>query len=108
MPHTAEKELAAKDLIERLRRLERAARPLDPGAGRRKQLRDAVVASSERYLRKIRTLKGYVETDDKGIGLLQSPISEDGTSIEAASPKMARAFALSPSKMESNASGKSR
>jgi len=76
--------MAGDDLIERLRRLERAARPLDPGASRRKQLRNAVVASSERYLRKIRTLKGYVETDDKAIGLLQSPISEDGISIEAA------------------------
>src|SRR6185437_2136797 len=72
------------DLIERIRRLERAARPLDPGTSRRKQLRNAVVASSERFLRKIRTLKGYVETDDKGIGLLQSPISEDGIPIEAA------------------------
>jgi aromatic-L-amino-acid decarboxylase len=76
--------MAGDDLIERLRRLERAARLLDPGASRRKQLRNAVVASSERYLRKIRTLKGYVETDDKAIGLLQSPISEDGISIEAA------------------------
>jgi aromatic-L-amino-acid decarboxylase len=72
------------DLIERIRRLERAARPLDPGTSRRKQLRNAVLASSERFLRKIRTLKGYVETDDKGIGLLQSPISEDGIPIEAA------------------------
>ncbi len=76
--------MAGEDLIERLRRLERAARPLEPGTSRRKQLRNAVVASSERYLRKIRTLKGYVETEDKGIGLLQSPISEDGISIEAA------------------------
>ncbi len=72
------------DLIERIRRLEHAARPLDPGTSRRKQLRNAVVASSERFLRKIRTIKGYVETDDKGIGLLQSPISEHGIPIEAA------------------------
>jgi glutamate/tyrosine decarboxylase-like PLP-dependent enzyme len=76
--------MARKDLIERLRQLERTARPLDPGTSGRKQLRNAVVASSERYLRKIRTLKGYVETEDKAIGLLQSPISENGISIEAA------------------------
>jgi hypothetical protein len=30
-----------EDLIERIRRLERAARPLDPGTSRRKQLRNA-------------------------------------------------------------------
>jgi glutamate/tyrosine decarboxylase-like PLP-dependent enzyme len=77
-------ERVSEDLIERLRCLERAARPLDPGTSRRKQLRKAVVASSERYLRKIHQLKGYSETEDKGIGLLRSPISEDGIPIEAA------------------------
>ncbi len=72
------------DLLERIRRLEREARPLDPGATRRKRLRHAVVASSERFLRKIDTLKAYYDTDDKGVGLLDSPISEQGISIEAA------------------------
>jgi aromatic-L-amino-acid/L-tryptophan decarboxylase len=76
--------MGGDDLIERIRRLERAARPLDPGTSRRKRLRNEVIASSERFLRKIRTLKGYVETDDKGIGLLRFPISEDGIPIEAA------------------------
>jgi aromatic-L-amino-acid/L-tryptophan decarboxylase len=76
--------MADEDMIERLRRLERAARSLEPGASRRKQLRNAVMGSSERYLRKIRTLQGYVETEDKGIGLLQFPISEDGMPIETA------------------------
>ena len=72
------------DLLDRLRRLERAARPLEPGSARRKQLRAAAVASSERFLRKIATLKAYDETDDKGIGLLASPISEHGIPIAAA------------------------
>ncbi len=72
------------DLLDRIRRLERAARPLEPGAARRKQLRKAVVASSERFLRKIETLKAYNDTEDKGIGLLDSPISEHCLPIEAA------------------------
>jgi aromatic-L-amino-acid decarboxylase len=72
------------DLLDRIRRLERAARPLEPGAARRKQLRKAVVASSERFLRKIETLKAYNDTEDKGIGLLDSPISEHGLPIGAA------------------------
>jgi aromatic-L-amino-acid decarboxylase len=72
------------DLVEQLRRLERAARPLEPGAGRRRRLRNAAVASSERFLRRIETLKGYIETDDKGAGLLAAPISEEGIPLERA------------------------
>ena len=73
-----------RDILERLRQLERASRPLDPGASRRKRLRNSVIASSERFLRRIETLKAYQETDDKGIGLLRSPISERGIPIDAA------------------------
>jgi glutamate/tyrosine decarboxylase-like PLP-dependent enzyme len=72
------------DLVEQLRRLERAARPLEPGAGRRRRLRNAAVASSERFLRRVETLKGYVETEDKGAGLLEAPIAEDGIPLERA------------------------
>jgi len=72
------------DLIEQLRRLERAARPLEPGAGRRRRLRNAAVASTERFLRAIANLKGYVETEDKGAGLLDAPISERGIPLERA------------------------
>jgi glutamate/tyrosine decarboxylase-like PLP-dependent enzyme len=43
-----------------------------------------VVASSERFLRKLQSLQAYVETEDKGIGLLEAPISERGLPIEAA------------------------
>ena len=77
-------EPARASLIDRLRRLERAARPLEPGVTRRKQLRNAVVASTERFLRRIETLQAYVETDDKGAGLLRSPISEQGIPLDAA------------------------
>ncbi|MGE5230889.1 MAG: pyridoxal phosphate-dependent decarboxylase family protein [Deltaproteobacteria bacterium] len=72
------------DLLERLRRLERAARPLDPGAARRKRLRRAAIASSERFLRRIATLKAYDDADDEGAGLLDAPISEDGIPIRTA------------------------
>ena len=72
------------DLIEQLRRLERAARPLEPGSGRRRRLRNAAVASAERFLRRIETLKGYIETEDKGAGLLEAPVSEDGIPLERA------------------------
>jgi aromatic-L-amino-acid/L-tryptophan decarboxylase len=75
---------ADADLLDQIRRLERAARPLEPGATVRKRLRKSVVASSERFLRKIESLKAYIETEDKGIGLLRAPIAEEGIPIEAA------------------------
>jgi glutamate/tyrosine decarboxylase-like PLP-dependent enzyme len=37
-----------------------------------------VVASTERFLRQIEHLKAYDETEDKGVGLLASPIGEQG------------------------------
>ncbi|HTG34914.1 MAG TPA: aminotransferase class V-fold PLP-dependent enzyme [Thermoanaerobaculia bacterium] len=69
-------------LLDRIRQLERAASPLEPGAADRQRLRDAVVGSSERFLEKIDTLKAYEETADKGIGLLRNLISEHGIPIE--------------------------
>jgi aromatic-L-amino-acid decarboxylase len=69
-------------LLDRIRQLERAASPLEPGAADRQRLRDAVVGSSERFLEEIDTLKAYEETADKGIGLLRNLISEHGIPIE--------------------------
>ena len=78
----SEKAEALADLVRQLRRLERAARPLEPGASVRKRLRKSIVASTERFLRKVATLRAYNETDDKGIGLLRAPISEEGIPLE--------------------------
>ncbi len=70
-------------LLAEIRRLERAALPLEPGTGRRRQLRSAVVATTERFLGEIDTLRAYQDTEDKGIGLLRAPISRQGLPIEA-------------------------
>ncbi|MEO8448194.1 MAG: pyridoxal-dependent decarboxylase [Gemmatimonadota bacterium] len=69
-------------LLDRLAALERASRPLDPGTTRRRALRDPVLASAERFLRRIRDLKAFDETEDKGAALLESPVSETGLPIE--------------------------
>lgn len=68
-------------LLDRLRLLERAARPLEPGSSSRRRLRDAAVASSERFLRRIETLKAYDESSGTGAGLLDVPIAEQGHSL---------------------------
>jgi aromatic-L-amino-acid decarboxylase len=72
------------DLLDRLRQLEEDSRPLEPGAAERERLRDAVVASAERFLEGLDTLKAYEETEGKGIGLLGAPISERGVPLEKA------------------------
>ena len=66
----------------RLAALERAGRPLDPGTTRRRALRNPVLASAERFLRQIENLPAFLDTDDKGARLLESPISESGLPIE--------------------------
>jgi aromatic-L-amino-acid decarboxylase len=71
-------------MLDRIRQLEQESSPLEPGADGRKRLCDAVVASAERFLQDIDTLKGYVDTEDKGIGLLKAPISEHGIPLDAA------------------------
>ena len=64
------------ELLDRLRRLERASRPLEPGTSRRRRLRDAVIASSERFLRRVDTLKGFEAGAGQGAGLLEHPVGE--------------------------------
>jgi aromatic-L-amino-acid decarboxylase len=76
-------DIPGTELLERLRRLERAARPLEPGTTRRRRLRDAVIASSERFLRQVETLKGFDDAGS-GIGLLEHPIGERGMTPEEA------------------------
>jgi aromatic-L-amino-acid decarboxylase len=78
-PPTAD---ARAELLAELRRLERAARPLEPGAGRRKRLRSAAVASTERFLRRAATLPAYVNTEEKSLGLLDAPIGERGLPMD--------------------------
>lgn len=68
------------DLLQRLAALERRARPLDPGASRRKAVRGPLLASAERFLRQINHLKAFDDTG-KGEGLLASPITEGGLPV---------------------------
>src|SRR5215218_6398410 len=72
-----------RELLRRIRRLEREARPLEPGAGMRRRLRSAVVESSERFLGEIDTLKAYEEVENPALGLLDAPIGEHGIPLEA-------------------------
>jgi len=69
-------------MIRRLKQLEKASRGLEPNASLRKKTRAKVISYSEDFLNRIETLKAYEYTADKGIGLLDSPISDEPLSID--------------------------
>lgn len=70
--------------MKKLRELERASRVLEPSASERKRIRGAIVASTEAFLRGVDELHAYVDTEDKGAGLLDAKIGEVGISLEQA------------------------
>jgi len=67
---------------EKIQALETIARLLEPASGERSEVRDKVVQYGEDFLDEIEELKAYIFTDDKGAGLLESPINEDPARIE--------------------------
>jgi aromatic-L-amino-acid decarboxylase len=75
---------ATEFLRNQIKRLERASRGLEPGATRRKHLRNAIVGSSERYIRSIAHQRAYVETKSRAAGLLDVAISRQGIGIDQA------------------------
>lgn len=66
-------------VIARLKELERASRPLNPGTGRRRAARAAVAAAGDRYLRQIEHLPAF--DHHRGEGLLDAPIGEHGVGL---------------------------
>lgn len=78
-PLSARTERAA--LVRQLARLEREARPLDPGPGRRRQLQQAVHASAERFLGGLAERPVYDARPDPGLGLQGQPIGAEGRAL---------------------------
>jgi glutamate/tyrosine decarboxylase-like PLP-dependent enzyme len=72
------------ELLRRIAELERASMPLEPDAAERERLRDAAVASTERFLGEIDTLKAFDEVAHPARALLDAPIGEHGISLERA------------------------
>jgi aromatic-L-amino-acid decarboxylase len=64
---------------EKIRHLEREARPLDPGAAERVLLRDKVVAYADRFLERIDSSPAFVVPEGEDSALYDSPISEGAT-----------------------------
>ncbi|MBP9664060.1 MAG: aminotransferase class V-fold PLP-dependent enzyme [Pyrinomonadaceae bacterium] len=73
-----------ESLREQLRVLETESRRLEPDAAAREAVRRQVVDYSEEFLDTVSTLDAYTVTEQKGRGLLDSPIAEEGIGIDAA------------------------
>ena len=69
---------------DKLLQLETFARLLEPDAAGRQAVRETVVAYSESFLENIETINAYTISAEKGIGLLESPISDTGVGIDEA------------------------
>lgn len=71
-------------MLERIEELERIARELEPELDVRRDTRQKVGEYSDDFIERIYDIPAYHITEDKGIGLLDSPISEDGIGIDEA------------------------
>ncbi|HVA98309.1 MAG TPA: aminotransferase class I/II-fold pyridoxal phosphate-dependent enzyme, partial [Bacteroidia bacterium] len=66
---------------ENIKRLEKTARLLEPNEKQRKNIRAKVVTYTEYFLNNIETIKAFETKHKKGVGLLNSPISEKPLNI---------------------------
>ncbi len=57
--------------------LESRARELEPGPDVRRRLEGEVFAYAEEFLEKLPRLPAFLDTDDRGIGILDTPIGEE-------------------------------
>lgn len=71
-------------MLDKLLELEKISRQLEPDHEKRISVREKVIEYSENFLDHIDSIKAYVQSADKGIGLLDSPISETGIGIHEA------------------------
>ena len=69
---------------DRIKQLEQMAQALEPDAAERALLRDKVFRYAEEFLEAIEQVPAFCVADDQGVGLYDSPISEDPIDIDAA------------------------
>ncbi len=67
---------------EKIAQLESIARQLEPGPEQRERVNAKVLAYAGSFLNGIYDIKAYEETPDKGIGIYDSPISDEPAVIE--------------------------
>jgi len=71
-------------MIEKIKHLEKLSSILDPDADERRRLRQKIIQYTEDFLESMPQQKSYIDTPDKGIAILQSPIADEPISLEDA------------------------
>ncbi len=71
-------------LRDQIKPLETKARELEPNREHRDRINEAVLEYSNEFLDRIYELPAYVMTEDKGVGLYASPITDEPIGIEKA------------------------
>jgi glutamate/tyrosine decarboxylase-like PLP-dependent enzyme len=71
-------------MIDRIRTLERRARALEPAAPERRRLLQHVTEYADSFLQELDESPAFVASEEKGKGLYDSPLSEEGLGIEEA------------------------
>ncbi len=69
-------------MIEKIKKLEKSALRLEPDAKERKKLLQKVNNYAEDFLNNVKTLPAYNFTEEKGIGIYDSPIEDNGIKID--------------------------
>jgi len=69
---------------EKIKKLEQAALELEPGPGERKEITVKAMKYAESFLAGLPERKAFRQTQDKGKGLLESPIGEQGKPFDHA------------------------
>ena len=64
-------------MIDKIKLLEKEARKLEPASKERESIRNKVIDYTENFLEDIYNKKAFVTSKDKGIGIYDSPISEE-------------------------------
>lgn len=70
-------------MIDRIRQLEALALPLEPTPEQRSFLRAKILPYADHFLDTIYDIPAYVTTEEKGKGILTSPISDEPLNLEA-------------------------
>lgn len=70
-------------MIERIKYLEQIALQLEPSSEVRAALLDKVVSYADDFINHIYEIPAFISTDDKGKGILDSPISENGIDVNS-------------------------
>jgi glutamate/tyrosine decarboxylase-like PLP-dependent enzyme len=69
-------------MIDKIKTLEKSALRLEPDAKERKKLLQKVTGYAEDFLNNVKILPAYNFTENKGIGIYDSPIGENGINVE--------------------------